>query len=153
MIERMACLVEQRDVVHKSLMRLGPQDLHDLRTVERANLYLGPCRTVFFIAGEQADQAATAVIHTDECAVTKNRPRDRMTFDAEIGFNVADELERIFTRTVALVDKGEDGNSAALADLEKLPRALFDATSVVQKHHCTIRCNESPVRVLGKIFV
>jgi hypothetical protein len=58
-----------------------------------------------------------------------------MTFDAEIRLDIADELERIFSCTIALVHESENWNPPLFADVEQLPRSFFDAAPVVEKHH------------------
>ena len=59
-----------------------------------------------------------AIVDADERTVFVNRPRDRMTRNLEIGFDVAHELERILAGAVALVHEREDRNPAKFADRE-----------------------------------
>src|SRR5512140_2158801 len=108
---------------------------------------------VFFVAREKGDQCPAPVVYADERSVAKDRPRDRMTLDREIGFDVADELEWIFAGTVALVDEREDRNSTLLTNLEELACSFFDSTSVVEKHDGAVCGDQSSVRVLREVFV
>ena len=57
---------------------------------------------MLFVAAEQVNEAASPVVHADEDSIPKDRPCDRMTLDVEVSFNVADELEWIFTGAIAL---------------------------------------------------
>ena len=76
-----------------------------------------------------------------------------MTHDAEVGLDVADELERIFAGAIALVDEGEDRRAPPLADGEQLPRALLDALAIVEQHHGAVGGDERAVGVLAEVLV
>jgi hypothetical protein len=76
-----------------------------------------------------------------------------MAFDVQIRLHIAHELERILADAVALVDEGEDRRAAPLADLEQLARALLDATTVVEKHHCAVGRDERTIRVFREVLV
>ena len=104
--ERMPRLVEQRDVVHEPLVRLGAEQVarsSDRRATRPATS--ARRRAVILAALEAVDQLAPPIVHADERAVRVDRPRDGMTVELEVGLDVADELERILADAVALVDE------------------------------------------------
>src|SRR5512140_1182250 len=108
---------------------------------------------VFFVAREKGDQCPAPVVYSDERSVAKDRPRDRMTLDREISFDVADELEWIFTGSIALVDECEDRYPSLLTDFEKLACSFLDSAPVVEKHDGAVCSDESSVRVFREVFV
>ena len=93
------------------------------------------------------------VVHADERAVLVDRPGDRVAGNLEIGFDVAQQLERIFTHPVALVDEGEDRHAATLADGEQLPGAILDSFAIVEQHHRAVGGDECAVGVFGEVLV
>src|SRR5678815_464491 len=99
------------------------------------------------------NELAAAVVHPDEYSFTKYRPCNGVTFDAEVRFDVAHELEWIFARAIALVYEREDRNSSFLADIEQLARSLFHTAAVVEQHHRGISGDECSICVFRKIFV
>ena len=152
-IERMAGRVEQTDVLHEPVVRLFAEQLAERLVVERPDVDLGATRAVVLRALEQVDQLAPPVVDADERAVAVDRPRDRMAGDAEVRFDVADQLERIFADAVALVHEREDRRAPALADVEELARPILDALAVVEQHHRAVGGDERAVRVLGEVLV
>jgi hypothetical protein len=151
--ERMPCLVEQHDVVEEALLRLRSQQHAERRIVERRDGRLGARRAVILAALEAIDQPTPAVVHADELPVGVDRPRDGMTVEPQIGFDVAHELEWILADAVALVDDGEDRHAAPLAHCEELPRPLLDPLAVVEQHDGAVGRDEDAVGVLGEILV
>src|SRR4051812_35412750 len=107
----MARFVEQANVLDEALVRLVADGLGNGGILERAGLRLRAVRAVGLVALEQVDLLQAAIIYADERAVLVNRPGDRVTLDLEIGFDVADQLERILADAVALVDEREDGSA------------------------------------------
>src|SRR2546423_10108361 len=93
------------------------------------------------------------VVHADERTLGVDGPGDGMAVDPEIGFHVADELQRILADAIALVDYREDRHATALADGEELPRPLLDALAVVEQHDGAVRRDEHAVGVLREILV
>ena len=76
-----------------------------------------------------------------------------MAGDVEIGLDVAHELERILADAVALVDEREDRHATPLADVEELPRSIFDALAVVEQHDGAVGGDQRAVGVLGEVLV
>jgi hypothetical protein len=108
---------------------------------------------VLFILREEVDELAPPVVYAYERPVTEDGPRNRMTLDAEVCFDVADELEGIFARAVALVHEGEDRNPAFFADIEQLARSLLDSAAVVEEHDSAVGGDERAIGVLREILV
>ena len=146
-------LVEQRDVVHELRMCLAPEHVAQARIVDRLDLDVRLARAVICAALEAIDQLATAVVDSDERAARVDRPRDRIAIDAEIGLDVAQELERILANAVALVDDRENRHATPLAHREQLPRAFLDALAVVQEHHRAVGGDQDAIRVLREVLV
>src|SRR5512146_3531164 len=95
LIERMARLVEQPDVLNEPVPRLGPEQVEEPIVAERRQLHRGATRPVILTAREEEYLPPSAVVHPDERTVPVDRPRDGVTGDAEVGLDVTDELERI----------------------------------------------------------
>ncbi len=104
-------------------------------------------------AVKEVDQRAATVIDAGEGTILLDGPRHRVACDPEVGLHIAQQLEWILPRSIALVDEGEDRGAAALAHLEKLASALFDTLAVVEQHHRAVGGNERSVGVLGEILV
>ena len=94
-------------VVQEPLVGLVPDEIEDGAVVDRARrarrlaMRRGP-RSV-----EQMNERTAPVVNADERAIPVNRPGHRVARDAEVGFHVAHQLQRILARAVALVDEGE----------------------------------------------
>src|SRR5678815_2380424 len=129
----MARLIEQRDVVYELLMRLPAKQLPNLSRLERADRNFCACRAMLLITTEQIDELSPAVVHSDENRIPEYRPRHGMTLDAEIGLDIAHELQGVFACAIALVHEGEDRNPPLFTDVEELARSLLDSTSIVEK--------------------
>src|SRR4051794_10968993 len=92
--------------------------------IELGALRLEHARAVIDPALEHLDALAAPVVDAREDPVAIDGPRDRIAVDLEIRFDIADELERILARAIALVDEREDRHAPALAHREQLPRAI-----------------------------
>jgi hypothetical protein len=92
-------------------------------------------RAVIESALEHLDTLAPAVVHAGEGTVAEDRPRHRIAVDLEIRLDIADQLERILARTIALVHEREDRHPPPLAHREELPSAILDAAAIVEQHH------------------
>ena len=102
---------------------------------------------------EQVNLPHAPVVDAHERVVAEDRPRDRAAGDAEVGLDVADQLERVFAHAITLVDEREDRRAPAFADLEQLTRPLFHPSAVVEQHDRAVGGDERAVRVLGEILV
>lgn len=162
----MAGHVEQLDVVRELLDGLqglvrATEGVEEARVAGPVELDGGGGNlvgTVLLVALEQEGALATAVVHAAEHRAMHgirdvNRPMRRHGDDAELGFDVGDQLERILTNAVALVDDREDGHAATAADLEELARALFDALAVVEEHDDGVRGDQRAERVFAEVGV
>src|SRR3954451_6186508 len=130
----MAGRVEEVDVMDELFVGGVADERLDLRAVDRADARGRRARAVILVALEQMDLAYSAIVHADERAVAVDRPGNGMAGDAQVRFDVADELERIFASPVALVHEREDRRTASLTDLEQLACALFHTAAVVEEH-------------------
>src|SRR5262249_52431404 len=124
-VERMPGFVEQADVLHEAMMRFLAEEIAERRVLERADVDFGATGSVIFRTFEEGDLLAVTYVHADERTVAVDRPRDRMTRDAQICLDIADQLERVFPDAVALVDEREDRRPPSLTDVEELPRPIL----------------------------
>ena len=145
--------VEQVDIGHQAIERTLAHGLDQCVVVDAHDRVVGPGRATVTAALEEVHFALEAVVHADEDVVVEHRPRSGKAVDAEIGFDILNELERIFAVSVALVHKREDGRTTPLADVEQLPGALFHAATIIEEHDGAIGRDQGAVRVFREIFV
>ena len=152
-VERVAGRVEEPDLLHELVVRVLAEELDQRGIIEIRALRQRHARAVVGAALEHVDALAPAVVHAGEHAVAIDGPRHRIAADAEVGLDVADELERILAGAIALVDEGEDRHAAALAHREQLARAILDAAAVVEEHHGAVGRHQRAIGVLGEVLV
>src|SRR5689334_8531477 len=107
----MTRFVEQVNVLDETMMRLRAEQVGEPRIAQRRDVDGGAARTVIVGPLEQRNELESPIVHSNECPVFMDRPRDRMTGDVEVGLNVAQQLERIFPNAVAFVDERENRNA------------------------------------------
>ena len=146
-------LIQQAHLVGKLGDAIGTDDLQQFRRVHVVHQRIGDAGAVILGALEQRHLLRAAIVDAGKPAAGEHRPRHRIAVDAELGLDVAQELERVLAGPVALVDEGEDRHAAALADGEELPGALLDALPVVEQHDGAVGGDEGAVGVLGEVLV
>ena len=102
---------------------------------------------------EGEDLAALAVIDALEILAAADGPVHGIGPDAELRLQLLHQIVRASGLAVELVDKGEDGDVAHGADLEKLSGLRLDALGGVNDHDGGVRRHEGAVGVLGEVLV
>ena len=104
-------------------------------------------------AGEEDQLARAAVVHALELPAGAHGPVAGVGLDAELVFQLIEQLEGIARLAVHLVDKRKDRDMAHGADLEEFPRLRLDALGPVDDHDGGVRRHERAVGVLGKVLM
>ena len=104
-------------------------------------------------AGEEDQLARAAVVHALKLPAGAHGPVAGVGFNAELVFQLVQQLKRVAGLAVHLVDKGKDRDMAHGADLEELPGLRLDAFRAVDDHDGRVRRHERAVGVLGKVLV
>ena len=99
-----------------------------------------------YFTGQQMDHALQALAHAD-------RPGHRRALDAEHGFHLIQQLDRVLALAVELVDEGHDRGVAQAAHFHQLDGALFHALGHVDHHQRRVHRGQHAVGVLAEVGV
>ena len=94
-----------------------------------------------------------AVIDALELLAAADGPVHGVGLDAELVFQLVEQVERVLGLAVHLVDKREDRDMAHGADLEQLARLRLDALAAVDDHDGGVRRHERAVGILREILM
>src|SRR4051812_14759611 len=135
--------------MQQSFMRARAESVPNFTAVERVDANGSFRRAVIGVALEEVNLSGSPIVDADESAGdvvgVKDRPRDRMTHDAEVSLDVTDEFEGIFAGAIALVHEREDRRAAAFADGEQLASPFLDALAIVEQHDGAVGGDECAV--------
>ena len=104
-------------------------------------------------AGKEVDVLPAAVIDALELLAAADGPVHGIGLDAELVFQLVEQVERVLRLAVHLVDKREDRDMAHSADLEQLARLRLDALAAVDDHNGGVRRHERAVGILREILM
>src|SRR5690606_10027925 len=104
-----------------------------------------PTLPVILTLLEEQDLAELSMIDSQEGASVQDRPGDREALEPQVALYVVEQLERLHSRAITLVDEGEDRRPAAVTHFEELPRPLLHPAAIVEKHHGAVRGDERPI--------
>ena len=152
-VEFIACAVEQLNIVAQC-----PAQLFADETVERFGVVKAAfdsldlvLTAVELVKGE--DLALFAVINTLEVDAAADGPVHRIGADAELLLQLLHKIVGASRLTVELIYKGEDGDIAHCAYLEKLSGLRLDALCRVDDHDRAVGSHQGAVGVLGKVLM
>ena len=93
------------------------------------------------------------VVHTFETLSAVDRPTERTHLDAEFGFYLVEQIERVFALAVHLVDKHHDRRLAHTADLHESARLRLHTFGGIDHDDNRVNGCERAERILGKVLV
>ena len=99
------------------------------------------------------DLVIHAVVHALEALARADRPVYGIGADAELVFDILEQLIRVARLAVHLVDEGEDRHAAHRTDLEQLARLRLDALGCVDDHDGGVRRHQRAVGILGEVLM
>src|SRR5439155_9114274 len=76
-----------------------------------------------------------------------DRPVHRHRVHAQFALDLVDQIERIASRMIELVDEADDRDMAHAADFEKFSRLRLDAFRAVEHHYGAVGRGERAIRV------
>ena len=153
-VTSISLMVRSSTPLAQSIMCTLANDLANSRIFRIGIDDTSTCCTAIGAAFEQMHPLVSTVVHSDERAVWPvDRPHRRITIDAEVRFDILNELEGIFAVSITLVDEREDRRATPFADFEQLAGTLFDATTIVQQHDGAVSSDQRAIGVFGEVFV
>ena len=143
---------QERDLVEQLLVRMAADRMAQGGIVDVAHLH---CRLVRrrFAALEAQQAVRFAVVHALELRAGADRPVERTARHAEHALDLVEQVERLASMPVELVDERHDGDLPRPADLEELDGLRLHALGAVDEHHGAIRRGQRAVRVLAEVVV
>ena len=102
---------------------------------------------------KRVKSAVTAIDDPAEVAGDADRPGDRRDDEPDLLLDLVEQLERVASRPVPLVDEGEQRQLALAAHLEELEGLRLDALGRVEHHDRGVGGGQHPVGVLGEVAV
>ena len=145
-----AC-TEQFYIVDQLLVAAFADELRDLRVVQ-IDLHL--VRAVLAgHAGEEDQLAGTAVVYALKLPAGAHGPVAGVGFNAELVFQLVQQLKRVAGLAVHFVDKGKDRDMAHGTDLKEFSGLRLDAFRAVNDHDGGVCCHERTVGILGKVLM
>ena len=142
---------EQLHIVAQLRMPPLAEDLRDLWIVQRDSQLV---RAVLAgHTGKQQQLLSSPVIHALKLLAGADGPVAGIGLDAELIFQLVQQLERVARLAIHFIDKGEDRDVAHRADLEQLPRLRLDTLGPVDDHDGAVRRHQRAVGILGKVLM
>ena len=99
------------------------------------------------------DGVRIEVINTLELLTHADRPVDRRTANLENRLDLIEQLDRIASVAIQLIDEGEDRRIAQATNIHQLDGALFHALGAVDYHECRVHGCQHTIGVFRKVFV
>ena len=96
---------------------------------------------------------ALQVVHALEAIAGADRPVHRRGRDAEHALDFVQQVQRIPSRQIELVDEGQHRQVPATRHLEELAGLRLDALGRVDHHHDAVGGQQRPVGVLAEVLV
>ena len=144
--------VQKLDVVAELSDLLFRQIVSDRAVVKRDIRLRTFLRSLLGIR-EQQHLPGLTVEDAPEPFARSDGPVHRTAGDSQLVLDLIRQLERVPRVPVHLVDKGENRDVAACADLEKLSCLRLDALRPVNDHHRGVRRHQRPVGILREILM
>ena len=144
---------EQLDVILQGLPKTFADHRLQLRIVRLVNGNLG-----FLGAGDGSslkrhDMVFLAVIDALEFLAAADWPVNGIGVNAQLLFQLVEQVIRVAGLQVHLVDKSENRDTAHGADLEQLAGLCLDALGCVDNHDCGVRSHQGAVGVLREVLM
>ena len=150
-IELVARAGKQLHIVDERLILILGQQTLENGVINGHALRLDLVAEVRTLEGD--DLVIHAVVHALEALARADRPVYGIGADAELVFDVLEQLIRVARLAVHLVDEGEDRHAAHRADLEQLARLRLDALGCVDDHDGGVRRHQRAVGILGEVLM
>ena len=94
-----------------------------------------------------------AIVHTLVVTINTNGPIYRIGTNIEHLFQLVHQIKRVAAVTVQLVDKGKDGQMAAVANPKQLFSLRLHALGCVDKHNSAVCSHQGTIGILRKVLV
>ena len=102
---------------------------------------------------EQVHLLVQPVVNALEIIPVADRPVHGERLQVEDTFDLVQQFNCPFARSVAFVDEGENWHTALAAHLEQFLRLCLDALGRVEHHHHGVHRREHPIRILREILM
>ena len=153
-IELVAGAVEQLYVVAQRVVQVFAEQPLERRVVQVDLMGLDLMLSAqLLVALKGDDLRLLAVVNALELPAGAHGPVAGVGLDAELVFQLIEQLEGIARLAVHLVDKRKNRDMAHGADLEKLPGLRLDALGSVDDHDGGVRGHQRAVGVFGEVLV
>ncbi len=96
---------------------------------------------------------ALDVVHASKLVGVPDRPVHRRRRDAERRLDIVHQRERIFGRSIELVDERQNRQPMAMTHLVELARLRLDAIGRVDHHHDAVGGNQRAIGVFAEVLV
>ena len=147
LVERLQALDGEVELVDSVLAFVFGQEFGDARVVGSVH------GNRLSVLAERRQPTPSNVVGPGKRSAAADRPGERRGVERERLLDLVDEVKRIASLAVHLVDEGQNGDVAQAADLEQLAGARFDPLCGVDHHDRRIDRGEGPVGVLGEVLV
>ena len=93
------------------------------------------------------------IIYAFEAGTTFNRPCQRTDTNGKFFFQLIQQIERIFSFTVHLIDKNNYRSLSHTANFHQLARLCFHTFCTIHHNNYTIHSRQSTISIFGKVLV
>ena len=152
LVKLCTCAVEQLDLIHKLFFLVLIDHIEKMRIVD-IDFFLDTFLCSLHCIGEGKDFLFVTVVNTAEFLSGTDRPVDRAGCNAELFFDLVEQLEGIVRIAVHLVDEGKDRDVAHDTDFKQLSGLCLDTLRCIDNHDGGIGCHQGTVRILREVLV
>ena len=119
----------------------------------RGETYLHLLRHPLLVGREEVEFVLIDIINALELLSLVDRPRQRTHLDLQFLFQFVQQVERVATFAVHLVDEDDDGRIPHAAHLHQLPRLRLHTLGTVHHDDGRVNSRQRTVSVFGKVLV
>ena len=152
LVKLCTCAVEQLDLIHELFFLVLIDHIEKMRIVD-IDFFLDTFLCSLHCIGEGKDFLFVTVVNTAEFLSRTDRPVDRAGCNAELFFDLVEQLEGIVRIAVHLVDEGKDRDVAHDTDFKQLSGLCLDTLRCIDNHDGGIGCHQGTVRILREVLV
>lgn len=105
------------------------------------------------VGREEIQLVLIDIIHALEACSLVDGPRERAYFDLQFLFQLVQEVERVASFTVHLVDEDDDRRVAHAAYLHQLPGLSLNTLRRIHDDDRRVDCSQRTVGIFGKVLV
>ena len=106
-----------------------------------------------FVSGKEVELLFEDVVDTLEAGALVDRPREGAHLDLQLLFELVEEVERVLTFAVHLVDEDDYRRLAHAADRHELARLGFDTLGTVDNDDGRVDGGQGTEGIFGKVLV